>query len=482
MASTGGNAVQEGPPEPQPALDAYLRAARSRHLAELCELIAIPSVGALPEHGPDMARAAAWIAARLDAIGCPEAAVCPTAGHPAVIGRWPAPPGAPTVLVYAHYDVQPADPLELWTTPPFAPEVRGGRLYGRGASDDKGNLLLPLRAIEALTSVEGGLPVGVTFLCEGEEEIGSPSLPALLSVQRERLRADVALSADGIMWSSELPSLLVGSKGLLALDVQVRCAAGDLHSGLHGGMAPNAAVALAHVLARLVAADGEILVEGFADDARPLSDAERAEVARAPFDARAYAAGIGASALVGEPGYTPLERNWHRPTLDVNGIWGGFQGEGAKTVIPAGAGAKITCRLACGQDPDRVAAAIERHVQASLPPGAEAEVVRQAGGSPAFEIDPGHPVLAAARGALRASYGFDPLLMRMGGTLPIAELLQRELGLDVVLLSWSMPDEGLHAPDEFVRLENLDRGARVYADLLHRLAAAGAASHPEAQG
>jgi acetylornithine deacetylase/succinyl-diaminopimelate desuccinylase-like protein len=451
-------------------LDAWFTAERGRLLAELRELLRIPSVGALPAHRDDMTRAAEWVAARLRAAGVPEVAVLPTSGHPAVWGAWPATdPHAPTALIYGHYDTQPADPFDLWTTPPFEPTERDGRLYARGATDDKGNIFIPIAVAEAFAALAGQPPIGLIFLIEGEEETGSPNLRALLNQQRDRLRADVAVSADGAMWGQDAPSLTVGSKGLVGLQLEVRGANSDLHSGLQGGLAPNPLNALASVLASMRTPDGRITIDGFHDGVRPLTQRERDEIAAVLFDEAAYKETLGITALVGDREYSPLERNWARPTLDVNGLWGGFQGEGAKTVIPAEAHAKITCRLVPDQEPEQVLAAIERHLRAHTPPGVTVTVRPLAGSSRAYAIAPDHPALAAARAALRVAYNRDPLTIRLGGTLPVAEFFKADLGLDTIFLAWEMPDENLHGPDEFFRLENFDRGLRVYADFFQRL-------------
>ncbi|CAA9578427.1 MAG: Acetylornithine deacetylase/Succinyl-diaminopimelate desuccinylase and related deacylases [uncultured Thermomicrobiales bacterium] len=456
------------------ALDHFFAAERERHLAELADFLRIPSVSALPAHRDDMVRAAGWVAEQLRAAGVPQVETLPTAGHPVVWGAWPAAePGAPTALIYGHYDTQPADPLDLWETAPFEPTVRDGRLYARGASDDKGNLLIPLKVVEAYRATAGRPPLGVVFLFEGEEEIGSPNLRPFLSEHRDRLRADVAISADSAMWSHEQPSVVLATKGLAGVQLDARGTSGDLHSGLHGGMAPNVLNALASLLASMRTPDGRITVEGFYDGVRPLTDEERREIAAAPFDEVAYKAALGADALVGEPGFSPLERNWARPTLDLNGMWGGFQGEGSKTVIPATAGAKITCRLVPDQDPARVIAAIEQHVRDHCPPGVTVKVTPAAGTARAYAIPRDHPALLATRDALRASYGREPLAIRVGGTLPITEFFKADLGLDTVCLAWEMPDENLHGPNEFLRLENFDRGLRVYANLFQRLARTG---------
>jgi acetylornithine deacetylase/succinyl-diaminopimelate desuccinylase-like protein len=372
-------------------------------------------------------------------------------------------------MVYGHYDTQPADPLDRWTTPAFEPAIRDGRLYGRGASDDKGNLLAPILATEALLAVSGRLPIGLTFMFEGEEEIRSPNLRAFLYERRKELAVDAVFSADSVMWSHEEPSLVLGCKGLLSFDIHVRSAAVDLHSGLFGGLVPNAVLALSQLLATMVAPTGEILVEGLADGVRAVSAAQMEQAAKVPFDLEGTLAAHGVSEAWGEPAFDPLVRNWYRPTIDLNGISGGFQDEGTKTVIPAEATAKLSCRLAAGQNPDRVANAIKRHLERHVPAQVDARIVFHSGAVAAFSIDAAHPFLAAAREALTRSYGRRPLEVHLGGTLPFATLVGDVLGLSTVMLGWCMPDENLHAPDEFFRLENLDRGARVYADLFSRL-------------
>jgi acetylornithine deacetylase/succinyl-diaminopimelate desuccinylase-like protein len=452
------------------AFDAYFSEERDRHIEEYSEFLRIPSVSALPAHREDMKRAARWVANALRSAGVPTVEILPTQGHPVVYGAWPAEkPGTPTLLLYAHYDTQPADPFNEWTTPPFEPTIRDGRMYARGASDDKGNLFLTIKVVEAYSALYGRPPIGLIFLFEGEEEIGSPNLQACIQEHKERLRADAVVSADSVMWAHDMPSLVLGSKGLIALQINVQGADSDLHSGLHGGLAPNPLNALTTILGSMWALDGQVQIEGFYDEVRPLSEKEKAEIAAVPFDETSYARSIGIAAPVGEPGYGPLERNWARPTLDINGIWGGFKGDGSKTVIAREAHAKITCRLAPDQVPSHVIAAIERHIHTHCPAGITATVQQTAGSSSAFAIAPTHPVLRVAREVLRASYNRDPLMIRLGGTLPVADYFQKDLGQDIVFLAWSMPDEHLHGPDEFFRLENFDRGLRVYADLFERL-------------
>ncbi len=452
-------------------LDEYFTAERARHLEELCEFLRIPSVSSLSVHHDDMARAAEWIARQLRAAGVPTVDVISTVGHPVVYGSWPArDPQAPTILIYAHYDTQPPDPLDAWITPPFDPTIRDGRLYARGASDDKGNLFIPLKVVEAFHATVGRPPVGLVFLFEGEEEIGSPNLRAVLQKQKDRFHADVVLSADSAMWGQDTPSLVLGSKGMVGLQLDVRGARSDLHSGLHGGLAPNPLNALASLLASMWTPAGQVTVAGFYNGVHTLTESERAEIATVPFNEVSYRQSLGIEALVGEPGYGPLERNWARPTLDVNGLWGGFQGEGVKAVIASEAHAKITCRLVPNQDPAQVIAALQQHVRMHCPPGVTVTMHAIIGSSPAYTIASDHPALLVARDALRASYGRDPLMIRLGGTLPVTEFFQTDFGVDTVCLAWEMPDENLHSPNEFLRLENFDRGLRVYADLLSRLA------------
>ncbi len=452
------------------ALDAYFAAERDRHIEEYEEFLRIPSVSALPAHREDIRRAAEWVADALRRAGVPMVEILQTPGHPVVYGAWPAEtPGTPTLLLYAHYDTQPADPFNEWTTPPFEPTIRDGCMYARGASDDKGNLFLTIKVVEAYSTLYGRPPIGLIFLFEGEEEIGSPNLRECILEHKERLQADAVMSADSVMWAHDVPSLVIGSKGLIALQIDVRGAESDLHSGLHGGLAPNPLNALTTMLGSMWSLDGRVQIEGFYDEVRSLSDQEKAEIAAVPFDEASYARSVGIDAPVGEPGYGPLERNWARPTLDINGIWGGFQGEGSKTVIAREAHAKITCRLSPDQVPSHVIAAIERHIHTHCPAGITVNVQPTAGSSSAFAIAPTHPVLRVTREVLRDAYQREPLMIRLGGTLPVADYFRQDLGQDIVFLAWSMPDEHLHGPDEFFRLENFDRGLRVYADLFERL-------------
>jgi acetylornithine deacetylase/succinyl-diaminopimelate desuccinylase-like protein len=432
-------------------------------LAALEELVAIPSVSSDPARREDVGRAADWLARRLKDL---NGRVVPTAGHPLVLGEWLGADGAPTVLVYAHYDVQPVGNAGAWRTPPFEPVVRDERMYGRGTSDDKGPMLAALGAIERILDERGSLPVNVRILLEGEEEIGSPSLEPALLAHRGELAADVAISADGAMWSAEQPSLNVAARGMLAVEVAVRGPSADLHSGRHGGAVLNPLQALSEILASLHRPDGSIAVDGFMDDVADLTADDRFEIGAMPFDEDAYRAEVGVPELHGESAYTPLERMTARPTLEVSQIVGG----GRYTVIPAVARAYLTCRLVPEQDPARIAAAIARHVLRRCPEGVTASVEEVPGGIPAYAMSPDHPALAAAEEALHAVYpGRRVLRTRAGGTLPAAVLLRRALGLDTLLFSFSSSDEGFHGPNEFFRLSRLREGTDAWARLLDLL-------------
>ena len=450
---------------------AYLEARRDQALQDLIEFASIASVSTDPAYQAEMAAAAQWVADRLVQAGMDAVEVIETDGHPAVYAEWLHAPGAPTILVYGHYDVQPPDPLDKWRSDPFAPQVREGRLYGRGVSDDKGPMLIPLLAAQAYMATAGRLPVNVKFLFEGEEEVGSPSLEPLIAAYAARLAADFALSADGAMWRIDDPSVTVSSRGMTGLEFRLRGAAKDLHSGRHGGAVANPLHALAELVAGLHTPDGRVAVAGFYDDVAELSAVERAELAALPFDDAAYLREVGAPALFGEAGYTTAERMWVRPTLEVNGMGGGYQGAGSKTVIPGEAMAKITCRLVPNQRPADIAAKIVRHLEEYTPPGVTLEMVR-GGGHDAlpYRIPDDHPGLLTAVDVLRSVYGQEPLKVRMGGTLPVSELFRRLLGIDTVFFSFSTADEDFHAPNEFFRVQRLYDGLKAWAMYWERLA------------
>jgi acetylornithine deacetylase/succinyl-diaminopimelate desuccinylase-like protein len=428
------------------------------YLPELAQFVAIPSVSR-DSHRPDMLAAAHWLAGQL---AFANGRLAETDGNPVVVGEWLGAPGAPTVLVYGHYDVQPTGSLEEWHTPPFALTVADGRAYGRGATDDKGPILVVLKAAQAYLEQFGGLPLNIKFLFEGEEEIGSPNLPAFLRQHAEQFAADLVISADGAQWRPTEPSLSVASKGLVSLDIAVAGAARDLHSGRYGGTVQNPVHALARLLGGLHTADGRVAVPGFYDGVAELTPAQRAEIAAVDFDDDAYAVELGVPGLHGEPGYSTLERLWMRPTLEINGITGG----GPYTVIPHVASAHVTCRLVPGQRPAAVLDAIRAHLAGAATPGVRVEVIAEKGGAAAYTIDPGHPAIAAARAALGTVYpDQEVILARIGGTLPATVLFEEVLDAKTLFFSFSIADEMLHAPNEYIRIHRLGEGMRAWSEL-----------------
>lgn len=447
----------------------YLRRNRPRFVAELIEFVGIPSVSGQPEYAADVSHAADWLARRLAAAGIETARVMPTGGHPAVYGDWLRAPGKPTLLVYGHFDVQPPDPPAAWTTPPFEPAVRDGRLYGRGASDNKGPLLTAVVSIEALLRTAGALPVNVKFLFEGQEEIGSPQMADFIAANRDLLACDAVLSTDSLQWSESEPMLMMGLRGFCNLQIDVTGPNTDRHSGLCGGAINNPLHALARLLASLHTPDGKVAVEGFYDDVVPLSEEERALIAALPYDEAAYKADAGVDALFGEPGYCTYERLWTRPTLEVNGMWGGFQGEGAKTVLPSEAHAKISCRLVPDQDPATILRLVSDHVAEQAPPGVRVSVRPGGAGSEAYVVPADHPCCRAAHEVLAEVYGRAPHYARMGGSVPITGIFLKALGAHTIGFGFSLTDEPAHAPDEFFRLSSFERGQTAWCRLLERL-------------
>jgi len=433
------------------------------YLAELAEFVAVPSISR-DASGGTMSAAAQWLARRLAFAG---GRVVPTGGHPAVLGAWLGAAGAPTVLVYGHYDVQPTGSQDEWATPPFELTVDGDVVRGRGASDDKGPVYIVLKTAQAFAAQEGGLPLNVKFLFEGEEEIGSPHLAAFVAAHAAELAADLVISADGAMWRPDEPSLAVKSKGLAAMDIVVEGAKGDLHSGRYGGTVANPLHALSDILASLHRPDGKVAVDGFYDGVVEMSPQRRREIADIAFDQERYLADLGLSEPVGEPGFTTLERLWERPTLEINGVRGG----GKYTVIPHVAVANLSCRLVPGQDPDAVIEAIAAHVAARPAPGARVEVRADPAPVPAYTIPADHPAIAAATAALQAVYpGQRVLLTCIPGTLPAAALFERALGVKTLFFSFSTADEKLHAPNEFLRIRRLREGMRAWEQLWRMLA------------
>lgn len=449
----------------------YIKQNRIRFIAEFREFCSFPSISSLPAHAPDVAACAGWLVRHLQGIGLEHAATLPTGGPPAVYADWlHAGPGAPTVLIYGHYDVQPVEPLDLWETPPFAPAERDGRLFARGASDNKGQVFTYIKSLEACLAAAGRLPVNVKLLIEGEEEVGSPNLERFVAGHAALLGADVCLNSDTGFFAPGVPSIAVGLRGIAALEIRVRAAQGDLHSGMYGGTVANANHALAQILAGLHASNGRVAVAGFYDRVRQLTAAERAEWAALPLDEEAYRAGLGAPALFGEAGFTTLERAWARPTLEVNGMWGGHIGPGSKTIVPAEAYAKLSCRLVPDQVPPEIIAMVREHVAAHTPPGVTVTVTGERSPSWPVLLDRDHPALQAAAAALGEAYGQPALLVRMGWTVPVVEMMRRVLGLETVLLGFGLPGENFHAPNEHFHLENFDGGLRCLGRLWPRLA------------
>jgi acetylornithine deacetylase/succinyl-diaminopimelate desuccinylase-like protein len=450
---------------------AYAAANEQRFLDELSALLRIPSISALSAHQADVERCAAFVAEHLRALGLPRVEIWPTARHPAVYAAWTGAPGKPTLLVYGHYDVQPVDPLDEWTAPPFEPTVRDGQLFARGAVDDKGQFFIHLKALEAHLRTRGALPLNVKLLIEGEEEIGSPNLEALIRQRQAELVADVAVISDTNMFAPGLPSLTYGLRGLMYAQIDLQGPRSDLHSGSFGGAVANPILVLARLLAGLHDAQGRVAVPGFYDDVRPLSEAERQAYAQLPFDEEAFRRELGVDELAGEAGYTVLERLWARPTLDANGVWGGFQGEGAKTVLPARAGAKISARLVPDQDPARIADLVEAHLRATCPRGVRMTFTRLHGGKPVLTpLD--HPAVQAAARALEIGFGRPPVFIREGGTIPVVATLDEVLGVPTVLMGIGLPDGHAHAPDERLDLGNFFGGIRSAIALLDALAEA----------
>lgn len=447
------------------------RPASQSQIAELAQWVAIASVSRDATEAT-MREAAHWLAARLAPVG---GRIEPTKGHPVVRGEWLGAPGAPTVLVYGHYDVQPTGDLGEWLSPPFELTVDGEVLRGRGVSDDKGPVYLVVTMLRALLERDGRLPLNVKLLIEGEEEIGSPHLPAYLREHAGELAADLVISADGAMWRPSEPSLSTAAKGLVSLSVVVSGAADDLHSGRYGGTVANPAHALVQLLTSLHHPDGAVAVPGFYDGIPTMTGARRAEVAAVGFDDQAYARELGVDAVFGEPGFTTLERLWERPTLEVNGLEAG----GKYTVIPHRATGHVSCRLVPGQHPDRVLTAISDHLVAQQPVGCRVEVVLDQARVPAYTIEPDHPAIRAATAALEHVYpGQDVLLACIGGTLPATTLFEDVLRAKTLFFSFSTADEKLHAPNEFLRTRRLAEGMRAWerlwrllADGPHRLAA-----------
>jgi acetylornithine deacetylase/succinyl-diaminopimelate desuccinylase-like protein len=449
--------------------ETHLEENQDRYLKELLEFLSIPSISGLTAHKEDVRKAADWVAARLQAGGLENVQVLPTEGHPVVYGDWLHAPDKPTIMIYGHFDTQPVDPLELWSQPPFEPVVKEERVYARGACDNKGNMLAPILALEALLNSNGHLPVNVKCFFEGQEEIGSPQLPELISANHELLACDLIFSADGGQWDEDQPALTLGLRGLCALQVDVQAARGDTHSGTFGGTIMNPIHALVRLLDSMRTPEGKIAVEGFYASVRVLSDIERAQIAEIPYDESDYKSELKVDELFGEPGYSTYERAWTRPTLEVNGIWGGFQDEGVKTVLPGTAHAKISCRLVPDQDPQEILELISAHIDKHAPPGVTINIQPHNSTADPYLIPYDHPGNQIALTVHRALYGKEPYYTRMGGTIPVCSVFLKELGAYTVNFAFGLKDENVHGPDEFFRLKSFSRAQRAYGMLLEQL-------------
>ena len=450
------------------AVSDYLKRNREQSLEELNEWLRIPSISAKSEHREDTARAAEWLATRMRDAGMTTVDVVPTAGNPVVVGEWRGAEGAPTLLVYGHYDVQPPEPLDEWKSAPFEPEVRDGRIYARGSVDDKGQVYLHLKAVEAHLKENGTLPVNVVFLIEGEEEVGSPNLMTFLQEHVERLRCDAVMISDTTMFAPGLPSITVGLRGMAYLEVRVQGPATDLHSGAYGGAVVNPALALARILSQLHDENGRITIPGFYDRVRDLTAEQREAIAALPFEEEGLREEVGAPALGGEKGFGSIERIWARPTLDVNGLLSGYTGEGAKTVLPARAMAKVSMRLVPDQDYKEIERIFVDHVKSLAPEGVTVEVEPLHGGQPWF-AEPEGRVFDAAKRALARAYGKEPVMIREGGSIPIVQAFQETLKAPAVLIGFGLPGENAHAPNEWMSVENFHAGAEAIAALYEEL-------------
>ncbi|MDH4267933.1 MAG: dipeptidase [Deltaproteobacteria bacterium] len=447
----------------------YLHKQRERFLEELLEFLRIPSISALPAHTADVHRAAQWVEARMKAAGIESVRIMPTGGHPVVYGEWLHAPGKPTLLIYGHFDTQPVDPLSLWDHPPFEPHIKNGRIYARGATDDKGNLFIPVIVVEAMLKTGGRLPVNVKFLFEGQEEIGSPQLPDFIAEHKDFLSCDMVLSADGGQWDEDHPALILGTRGLAAVFIDVQGPDHDLHSGTYGGTIVNPIHALVQILDSMHDADGRITVEGFYDDVRRLGEEEQGQMNRAPFSAAEYLRETGSNSLFGEPGFTTYERAWARPTLEINGLYGGFQGEGMKTVLPSTAHAKISCRLVADQDPAKISDLLIRHVNKVAPRGVKVTTDGRKNGAIPYLIPPDHRGLQVAASVLQDLYGKEPYRIRTGGTIPANALFLQLLGAYTIVFGFGLQDELQHSPNEFFRISSYERGQKAYGRLLNQL-------------
>lgn len=456
------------------APEEFLEATRDQGLKELEDFLRIPSISSQPERAGDVRRAAGHLVEQYERIGLQNAEVIETAGHPVVYADWLKAPGKPTVLLYGHYDVQPVDPLDLWTSPPFEPRQEDGQLFGRGSSDDKGQIALHWQAIDAWLRTKGELPVNLKVIAEGEEEIGSPNFEAFVAANRDRLKSDYCVISDTAMVAKGFPAITYALRGLIYFELRVEAAKTDLHSGNLGGIAPNPAQALAEILVRLKDPAGHVLVPGFYDGVRPLSEDERRQFARVPFDEAEIKQTYGLRALHGEAGFTPTERNWARPTFDINGIWGGYQGPGMKTIIPAWAAAKFSCRLVPDQDPKAVAQALRAYIEEVAPKTVRVTLTGLSGHGDPWITPVDHPLIGAVRKALLRVYGQEPAMIRAGGSIGAVEVMGRLLEAPCLLVGFVLPDCFAHAPNERLDLDSFYLGRKAALHLWEEIAGIGA--------
>jgi len=446
----------------------YIATNKERYLNELKSFLAIPSISTTTENVSDVKRCAEWVANHLKNVGMANVKIMPTGGHPVVYADWLGAPGKPTLLIYGHYDVQPVDPVDLWTYPPFEATIKGSKLFARGATDDKGQLFIHFKAIEAYLKNVGKLPINIKLLIEGEEEIGSKHLPKFVMENKKLLKADLIAISDTSMFAEGVPSVCYGLRGLSYLQIDVVGPNRDLHSGSFGGTVHNPIQALSEIIAQLHDKNGKVNIPGFYDSVRPLTRKERQLYKELPWCDQRYARSLGVKELYGEKGYSTLERLWARPTLECNGIWGGFIGDGAKTVLPSKASAKISMRLVPDQKAGRVAKLVEQYVKKITPKTVSLSVRYLHGGEPAI-ISIESPGIQAAVVALQKGFGKKPLYQREGGSIPIVVQFKRILGLDTVLFGFGLPYENAHAPDEFLNLNNFFGGIRAVAHYYNEL-------------
>ncbi|MCF6283995.1 MAG: dipeptidase [Candidatus Hydrogenedentes bacterium] len=445
----------------------HARAHKDRHLAEYRELLAMPSISTLPENKADVERTAEWLAQQLRDLRMEKVSIMPTDCHPVVYGEWLKAPGKPTILIYGHYDVQPVDPLDEWESDPFGAEIRGDYVFARGASDMKGQIFAQLKAMESIAA-QGDYPVNVKYLLEGEEEIGSPSLPDFIDSHKELLACDAVLNCDSGIQDKDTPAIIYSLRGLAYFELELRSAEKDLHSGMFGGAVRNPLHVMAELVAALHDADGRVTLPGFYEKVRPLADDERELLQRVPYDEAEWLTMAGATACFGEAGYSTVERIGARPTLEVNGMWGGFTGEGAKTVLPARAHAKISARLVADQDPDAIEGQFRVFLEQHVAEGVTWSLHQHSSG-PGSTMDRTSIYMKAAGDALETVYGKQPVFRREGGSVPIVGLLQDKLGVDSVMLGFALPDDGIHGPNERQYIPGFYRGIETYIHYLDLL-------------